>query len=331
MASIYILFPKEQPDLVQNALQHFHWAVERFEAMSARNPLAKAALGVLHAICMRLRRALGISGQAVRAMLAPPPSSTSSANANATAPALPAWAPTPSSGSSVGPSPSATSSLPGFSTASTLSSGGGSAGEAFSPPQSHHQRDRNGVLSPNLTVDPFHVNLDPDLFRTGGTPALPAALGDGSAPPGGIVNGNAGGGGGGGGGGNGADDSVAAGGGGFDWTLPSDFDWSSLQPIHATSDLIYHDLVGTGAGVGAVGWVYAGQGQQGNGDGGEADGFGVDMVGGEGGREGMGLDMGAGPGAVDGGASLAAPAYGQFGGQFGDDSVWSLLNHYAPF
>jgi len=60
MASIYILFPKEHPDLLQSAIQHFQWSVERFEAMSERNSLAKAALSVLQAIYVRLKKSLGI-------------------------------------------------------------------------------------------------------------------------------------------------------------------------------------------------------------------------------------------------------------------------------
>ncbi|KAH6656214.1 hypothetical protein BKA67DRAFT_148443 [Truncatella angustata] len=59
MASIYILFPKEHPELLSNALQHFLWGVERFEAMATRNRLAAAALGVLNAIYIRLKKAIG--------------------------------------------------------------------------------------------------------------------------------------------------------------------------------------------------------------------------------------------------------------------------------
>ncbi|KAI0143396.1 hypothetical protein BJ166DRAFT_540115 [Pestalotiopsis sp. NC0098] len=59
MASIYILFPKEHPELLNDALQHFQWGVERFEAMADRNRLAAAALGVLNAIYIRLKKAIG--------------------------------------------------------------------------------------------------------------------------------------------------------------------------------------------------------------------------------------------------------------------------------
>lgn len=62
MASIFILFPKDNAEYLPAALQHFQWAMERFEAMSDRNRLAAAARGVLQAIHTRLKRALGISG-----------------------------------------------------------------------------------------------------------------------------------------------------------------------------------------------------------------------------------------------------------------------------
>ncbi len=70
MASIYILFPKEHPELLQNAMQHFQWSVERFETMSERNSLAKAALSVLQAIYIRLKKSLGMGFVCARSPLA---------------------------------------------------------------------------------------------------------------------------------------------------------------------------------------------------------------------------------------------------------------------
>jgi hypothetical protein len=61
MSSIYILFPKEHPELLQSAMQHFQWSVERFEVMSERNRLAKQALSVLQAIHTRLKKCLGMA------------------------------------------------------------------------------------------------------------------------------------------------------------------------------------------------------------------------------------------------------------------------------
>jgi hypothetical protein len=113
---------------------------------------------------------------------------------------------------------------------------------------------------------------------------------------------------------------------------PSNIDWCSLQPIYATSDLVYHDLVGTGAQ--ADGGVAAAWGFQ---DGGR-DAGGMGLVGGQGqgqGQDVMGIGEGAVAvavaGAVGGGEGGGLPGYCSFGGDFGDDSVWSLLNQYTPF
>jgi hypothetical protein len=59
VASIYILFPKEHPELLDQARQHFQWAVDRFEKMAERNHLARSALGVLQAIWIRFKKAVG--------------------------------------------------------------------------------------------------------------------------------------------------------------------------------------------------------------------------------------------------------------------------------
>ncbi|KAI1427600.1 Orotidine 5'-phosphate decarboxylase [Xylaria sp. FL1777] len=59
VASIYILFPRENPELLDQARQHFQWAVDRFEKMGERNHLARSALGVLKAIWIRFKKAVG--------------------------------------------------------------------------------------------------------------------------------------------------------------------------------------------------------------------------------------------------------------------------------
>lgn len=59
VAAIYILHPTENRQYLSDALQHFDWAMERFEKMSYRNQMAKSALGVLQAIHIRLVKALG--------------------------------------------------------------------------------------------------------------------------------------------------------------------------------------------------------------------------------------------------------------------------------
>ena len=65
IATIYILYPFENRDDLDDSLQHFEWAMERFHVMGDRNAMAKAALGVLKAIYVRLKKALlPISGSA---------------------------------------------------------------------------------------------------------------------------------------------------------------------------------------------------------------------------------------------------------------------------
>jgi hypothetical protein len=58
IAAIYILYPFENRDDLDDSLQHFEWAMERFHVMGDRNAMAKAALGVLKAIYVRLKKAL---------------------------------------------------------------------------------------------------------------------------------------------------------------------------------------------------------------------------------------------------------------------------------
>lgn len=253
MASIYILFPKEHVELVQNALQHFQWAVERFEAMSERNALAKAALGVLHAIFLRLKKSLGISPEAAKAMLSSPvPPVTSTALSPfpfAESSSSPSAFPSLSQGKAETEdvlSPSATGSGSSSSGGTALSSGGSTGGTAFTP-------DIDMFPEPSLSSD-------------------------------------------------------AAG------FLPSNFDWASLAPIYATSDLVYNDL---GLGLRDTNAAIL-----------PSSAWGLDMSGllGSGGEDAAMLQQQQ---------PEQAPPQGvlpfQFEGDFGNDSVWSLLNHYTPF
>ena len=285
MASIYILFPKEHPDLVVNALRHFHWAVERFEAISTRNSLAKAALGVLRAIDLRLKRSLGMSGQAAQRLLAAESSLTSPAGGTGSSSSSGTTA------SSVWDSPNATSTLPQH-------------------PQTHRNSSSSGSTSTsshNPAPLEFNFNLDPQLFPAGDN------------------------------------NSVATGGGAFDWNPPSGFDWSSLQPIHATCDLVYHDLIGTGPrgsshgeGQDNAAWGYLDQPQPQQhacayDKGGGTTVIGADgVVGLTGGPQEIDMAQYAAAGTVSGEERNPGFAVCHFEGHFAEDSVWSLLNQYAP-
>jgi hypothetical protein len=76
VAAIYIIYPAENPQFLHNVLQHFEWAMERFDTMSSRNRMAKAALGVLQAIHIRLMKA--VNKESTRLPLVTVPKSTNS-------------------------------------------------------------------------------------------------------------------------------------------------------------------------------------------------------------------------------------------------------------
>ncbi|KAF3766030.1 hypothetical protein M406DRAFT_226327, partial [Cryphonectria parasitica EP155] len=186
MASIFILFPKDNAEYLASALQHFQWAMERFEIMAERNRLAAAARGVLQAIRLRLKRALEMNG-------------------------------TPSVVST-------TSSTPGSQPTASASDSNVSATTATTSE------------SPSLTNAGSSGNRSTSVFTTPGADISPAAsdqqyaaMSAGDAAP--IDPGLAG---------------MAA----SDWTLPDNFDWSSIQPLYAMADVAYNDLMGISHGGG---------------------------------------------------------------------------------
>ncbi|PMB67347.1 putative transcriptional regulatory protein C1F7.11c [Beauveria bassiana] len=61
VASIFILFPRENPGLRDNAVRRFHWTIAKFEAIREHNAVARAAQGVLNAIQARFIKAVGSS------------------------------------------------------------------------------------------------------------------------------------------------------------------------------------------------------------------------------------------------------------------------------
>jgi hypothetical protein len=58
VAAVYIMHPNENKDLLDTALQHFDWSIQRFQMLGGRNSMAKAGLGVLKAIHARLKKVL---------------------------------------------------------------------------------------------------------------------------------------------------------------------------------------------------------------------------------------------------------------------------------
>lgn len=59
IASIFILFPHESPELRDSAVRRFHWTIAKFEAIREHNSVARAAQGVLTAIQSRFIKAVG--------------------------------------------------------------------------------------------------------------------------------------------------------------------------------------------------------------------------------------------------------------------------------
>lgn len=252
MASIFILFPKDNAEYVPAALQHFQWAVERFETMSERNRLAAAARGVLHAIHVRLKKALGVSGASVMPSTSPSLPPAPGLSSNKDTPASSASATSildPHNASLAGTSPSLAS------TTNTRNS------SIFTPP--------GGGES---------------FFGGAGPPIDPSLSGSSN-------------------GGNGlaADQQQQA----TDWALPEGFDWSSIQPVYAMADVAYNDLMGISSSNGAdASAAAAGGGSMPHWAGGAP------------------LLNEAPEGSVEDGGGWS------FGGDFGNDSVWSVLNQY---
>lgn len=256
MASIFILFPRDNAEYVSDALQHFQWAVERFETMSERNRLAAAARGVLHAIHVRLKKALGVGcGAAIPSPTPPALAPTAATNTSNSAGASSASSKeTPASSASADPhagstaaagaSPSLTSSDTRTSSIFTTPGGGGE--QYFGGPP-----------------------IDPSLSSGGVAPGPAPHAGD-------------------------------------EWALPEGFDWGSIQPVYAMADVAYNDLMGisshgvveTLAGESMPSWAGA-----------------TPLVG----------EASGGVAEAGGGAD---PQGWLFGGDFGSDSVWSVLNQY---
>ncbi|KAH9898676.1 Orotidine 5'-phosphate decarboxylase [Xylariomycetidae sp. FL2044] len=313
MASIYILFPREQPDLLPRCHQHFSWAIERFEKMAERNRLARAALGVLHAIYIRFKKASSGSN---------PPPRAAGGNSGMSRSVLQT---STSSSSSL-------SRTPGSNSDAVYSSSSHRPSVASSVPTTSTSTDQQGT-SPNTTSS------------TGLTPASVGSSG-----------------GGGGGSGNPVPDSnnmfAAVNGGGdeattstaattantLDWSLPTDFDFGSLMPMYPMGDIAYNDL--TGVMLGDLGSSNGGDGSSNNREGGGGAGTGGSWGdgGGGGGGAGTGGSWGDGGGGGGGGGTINHGMPGlhmssvgqeqidevpwQFGGEFGVDTIWNLLNQF---
>ncbi|KAK6845368.1 fungal specific transcription factor domain-containing protein [Apiospora arundinis] len=303
VASIYILFPKEHPELLRSAMQHFQWGVQRFETMAARNRLAHAALSVLNAIYIRLKKAMGhgfLDGTCpasftcpqndpeLQAICARMKRSNTSEIGNTPASSSVA-ASEPTTAPSVSNSSSYQSNHPSVpSTAGSCSTTSGNY-----PPSS----DYATAASTNSMA-----NTDPALFSHPDNSATASA----------------------------------------DWPFPTDFDFSSLPPMYPMGDVAYNDLQGfrdDGSGVGGAGGPLPGMATGGHGGHGHNGGMwghaasnttptttAMDGVTSAGSNE-----AAAAVAAMHGMGAGADEVPWQFGGDFGNDTIWNLLNQFPPY
>lgn len=244
--------------MVRDAMQHFQWAVERFQTMSARNSLARAAMGVLHAIYVRLKKSLGLccksascippgNGVGGGFMATPPVSNTATDTPTSTAVTDVSTATSPQQQKQQQQQPELQQPLRQHDGASDDCRGGGSG----------NGNSNSSMSGLSTSAAPTPGGGDMYSLQSTATVPEPAAL---------------------------------------DWSVPENFDWSSIQPIYAMGDLAYNDLMGMTDDGSVPAW----------------DAAGVSMLNSH-------EDMG----------DQQQPW--QFGGDFGNDSVWNLLNHYAPF
>jgi hypothetical protein len=295
MASIYILFPKEHPELLNNALQHFHWGVERFEAMAERNRLAGAALGVLNAIYIRLKKAIGhgfLNRVCPRSFVCPDDCRQDTASSNDGSPAE-------NRANSVtttttGPSPSDQSACPLRQQQQHQSSISSTPGSSSAVPAS----DTGTVNTSSTGLTPAtDQSSSANMFASETTP---------------------------------------------DWSFPTDFDFSSLPPMYPMGDVAYNDLTGIRDDGGIFSSAPAASQQQQQqqqpllphtapATGAMAVGW-PSSAGVDGTALGPNLnsDLGGGnPGSNNNPGGTEEGTF-WFGGEFGNDTIWNLLNQFPP-
>ncbi|CAK7222763.1 hypothetical protein SBRCBS47491_004971 [Sporothrix bragantina] len=360
MAAIYILFPKEHPELLPEAIQHYRWSVQRFEIMMEHYSLARSALGVLHAIYLRLRKTLGISflenDHGLSGILGPGAAPVDDLTLSNIDPSLKGEGPIlgassktedgqQNSGSTYqGTNGSASTSNNGLtpgraSSRSAVSSAGSdvfSNGKATPPTE-----QAVGTAGPSNVTQQQHSSepiastdlLDPQLAQQG-FDGLPIQQD--------------------------REQAIA------DSIFPDNFDWSALPPICPTGDLAYNILLGVsdGSATTASTWGGAGGGSLLGGMGGTS----MDLLSTVGsGVGGLSADLDTADGAalaaveaaraaavaesqaisnnsaipqpstVDGNGPGANSSIDgtvipwQFEGDFGNNSLWSLLNNYTSF
>ncbi|KAI0484530.1 hypothetical protein GGR56DRAFT_614237 [Xylariaceae sp. FL0804] len=304
LAAIYIVFPKEHPELLAETRQHFHWAVERFERMAERNHLARTALKLLYTLRRRFKDAVGGGCGDYCGAGAPAVSDSALAAAGlhgaAAAGGGGAGKPrrsaldmqTPSSASEHSSNNNNNNNLGSISSVSALHANGQEA-----TPQDSTGAGSSQGLTPapapaaaGLGIDNHHIH------------AQDAANGVGDSSSSSNSNSNS-----------------AL----LDWQFPIDFDFSSIPPMYPMGDVAYNDLTGV---MDVMDDHVAPLPPSGHGNG-----------------HGNGNGNGGVWGGPDAESSFGIPAGlhtmppaqedvpWQFGGGFGSDTIWSLLNQFPPY
>ncbi|KAI1495309.1 Orotidine 5'-phosphate decarboxylase [Biscogniauxia mediterranea] len=295
IASIYILFPKEHPELLSKTRQHFQWAVERFEKIAERNRLAHAALGVLHAIWIRFKKAVGhgfLDGSTGASAVncggdCGRPGGVHVNGRTSTAAVEPAETPNVGAHDANNPSISSTS---GSSTTIPTTTATEQGNTPLSPGSGSATATATGLTPLSSSAD--HQGSGSNMFATGP-----------------------------------------------EWSLPTDFDFSSIMPMYPMGDVAYNDLTGILANGGGANIATAPTPPTGMGSGG-----GESSNGSVGGGGGSGSNLNNSSGWPDVSASEGTGMPGlhvmpigqedvpwQFGGEFASESIWNILNQIPPY
>jgi len=149
IAAVYILHPYENRSDLDDALQQFEWGKERFQMMSSRNAMAKAALGVVKAIHLRLKKALNQQPPTP----GPGPSTSSTPEIIGGGAGTPNMLPTPSTHPSI-------SSASSSSYTNTNSNSNPGSGSTYTLPTISNLTSPPATTSAPPSWDPFPTSFD---------------------------------------------------------------------------------------------------------------------------------------------------------------------------
>ncbi len=311
LASIYILFPREHADSLPATVRHLRWAVERFELMAERNKLAQAALGVLNAIHTRFKKAVGA------ATAAQCPASCEQmcrGAACALSKSSPGVASTSASDSTPSQTPHSASTnntdASRYSSAAPSGRGSNSSGGGGAPTTIPTTSSSGGSI---MDGGRGQTPASAATAVAAAAAAAAATTNDRDADSNSNSNSNN----------NNNNNSI------FDtpdWTFPTDFDFSTIMPMYPIGDVAYNDLTGilatttnsnnnvSATATPATGW---------------SDGTTLSPGTTTAAMHNGGMSGGGGLQQTMSGQDQNMQSQGQpwqFGGDFGNDTIWNLLN-----